>query len=275
MGNLSNYWAHIPSSHRTLILVCGLLFFWILEGSIPLFNMQYRKWKHAGVNLFFTVTTIVVNVLFAFSIIAACEWTARNHFGLLYIFKLPPWLMVLSGIMLLDFISAWLIHYLEHQVKWMWQFHIVHHVGQLVDVTTANRHHPVESIFRALFTLLAVWITGAPIWVLMLYQSLSVLFAQFEHANIRLPRYVDRVLGWVFISPDIHKVHHHYKQPLTDSNYGNIFSLWDRLFGTFIREQRSNLSYGLDTHLREGNEDRIGNMLRIPFQPYRKRTEER
>ena len=183
--------------------------------------------------------------------------------------------MVLSGIMLLDFISAWLIHYLEHQVKWMWQFHIVHHVDQHVDVTTANRHHPAESIFRALFTLLAVWITGAPIWVLMLYQSLSVLFAQFEHANIRLPRYVDRVLGWVFISPDIHKVHHHYKQPLTDSNYGNIFSLWDRLFGTFIREQRSNLSYGLDTHLREGNEDRIGNMLRIPFQPYRKRTEER
>lgn len=271
MINLSNYWAHIPSSHRSLILVCGLLFFWILEGAVPLSRLSYQKWRHAGPNLFFTFTTVVVNFAFAYLIIETCFWTSAHHFGVLYLFAMPSWLRALVGFALLDLISAWLIHWIEHRVKWMWKFHIIHHVDRHVDVTTANRHHPIESVFRALFTLLAVWVTGSPVWLLMMYQSLSVLFAQFNHANIRLPGFLDRALSWVIVSPGMHKVHHHYRQPLTDTNYGNIFSLWDRIFGTFARERAENLTYGLDTHLTEGERDRIGNLLEIPFQPYRSR----
>jgi sterol desaturase/sphingolipid hydroxylase (fatty acid hydroxylase superfamily) len=272
LANLNDYWTHIPSSHRSLILVCGLLFFWILEGTIPLFHHSYRKWRHAGPNLFFTLTTILVNFAFAYLIIKTCLWTAEFHFGLLYLVALPFWLRALVGLALLDLIGAYLIHWIEHRVKWMWKFHIIHHVDRYVDVTTANRHHPVESLFRALFTLLAVWISGSPVWLLMMYQSLSVLFAQFNHANIHFPAKVDRVLSWVIVSPDMHKVHHHYRQPLTDSNYGNIFAFWDRLFGTFTREDPEKLTYGLDTHLPEGQRDQIKNLLEIPFQAYRPRT---
>ncbi|TDW99685.1 sterol desaturase family protein [Dinghuibacter silviterrae] len=269
MSDWSQYWAHIPSAHRTLILVCGLLFFWLLEGPLPLVRRPYHKLSHAGVNLFFTLTTIVVNFAFAFLIVRTCFWTADHRFGLLYLVPLPPWLFWLLGLMLLDLISAWLVHWIEHQVRWMWQFHTIHHIDRHVDTTTANRHHPVESVLRALFTLLAVAVSGAPVWVLMMYQSLSVVFAQFNHANIRLAPGLDRAISWVLVSPGMHKVHHHFQRPFTDSNYGNIFSFWDRLFGTFRSLPPEDLRYGLDTHIAE--KDDIGNLLRVPFQKYRPR----
>ena len=121
--------------------------------------------------------------------------------------------------MLLDLIGAWLIHLVEHKVKWMWKFHVVHHSDRFVDTTTANRHHPVESMFRAVFTLLAVLVAGTPIWLVMLYQSLSVVLSQFNHANITLPAWLDKSISWLIVSPNMHKVHHHYLQPLTDTNY--------------------------------------------------------
>ena len=268
---MSEYWAHIPSAHRTLILVCGLLFFWLLEGPLPLVSSPYRKWAHAGVNLFFTLTTVVVNLAFAFAIIKTCLWTEAHHWGLLYLVPLPGWLFALLGLMFLDLIGAWLIHWIEHQVRWMWRLHTIHHIDRHVDATTANRHHPGESVLRALFTLLAVAVSGAPVWILMLYQSASVFFSQFNHANIKLPPALDRALSWIIVSPDMHKVHHHFQRPYTDSNYGNIFSLWDRVFRTFRRLPPRDVTYGLDTHMKEGERDQIGDLLGIPFQPYRPR----
>jgi len=175
----------------------------------------------------------------------------------------------------LDLIGAWFIHWLHHQVKWLWKFHLVHHSDTWVDTTTANRHHPGESVLRALFTLIAVIVAGAPVWLVFLYQSLSALFSQFNHANISLPKGLDNVLAWILVSPDMHKVHHHHRRPLTDTNYGNIFSIWDRLFGTYryVRDTKG-LVYGIDTHPEETEHNRMGPLLNMPFQRYRPPTEE-
>jgi sterol desaturase/sphingolipid hydroxylase (fatty acid hydroxylase superfamily) len=256
-----------------LILAGGLVFFWVLEGAIPLTRFR-RSWRrHAGLNLFFTLTTIVVNFLFAALIVRAADYCTRVHFGLLYFVRLPLWLFTLCGLLLLDFIGAWLIHWLHHQLKWLWKFHLVHHSDVWVDTTTANRHHPGESFFRAAFTLLAVWVAGSPIWLVFLYQSLSVLFSQFNHANISLPKWLDKGIAWLVVSPDMHKVHHHYRRPLTDSNYGNIFSCWDRLLGTFRSvKDTGSLHYGIDTHPGEGEHNRMGALLGMPFQKYRPPT---
>ena len=113
-------------------------------------------------------------------------------------------------------------------------------------------------------------IAGAPVWLLFMYQFLSVLSAQFNHANITLPGWLDKMLGWIIVTPDMHKVHHHYAQPLTDTNYGNIFSIWDRLFRTYSRvDDTRSLRYGIDTHLNEEEHDRLGKLLKIPFEAYR------
>jgi len=150
--------------------------------------------------------------------------------------------------------------------------HLVHHTDHNVDATTANRHHPLESVIRYIFTLFGVFLIGAPMGVVMLYQSMSLVFTQFNHANIKLPRRLDKVLSYVIVSPDMHKVHHHYKLPYTDSNYGNIFSLWDRLFGTYLEYDRDAIVYGVDTFFNEKENGKIGVLLKQPFHKYRKPT---
>ncbi len=194
---------------------------------------------------------------------------------MLYLVEMPLWVQVVIGILLLDLIGAYFIHWLEHRVRWMWKFHLVHHSDTHVDVTTGLRHHPGETIFRIFFTILAVVLIGAPIGIIMLYQSLSVLFAHLTHANVPVPQRIDKLLSYLFVTPNMHKVHHHYQQPLTDRNFGNIFAFWDRLFGTFtyVSDVRT-LTYGIDTHMDAKENDRLGNLLAIPFQRYRKPVRE-
>ena len=103
-------------------------------------------------------------------------------------------------------------------------------------------------------------------FAVMIYQTILVFFTAFEHANIRLPGRADRMLSWIFISPNMHKVHHHWKQPYTDSNYGAIFSIWDRLLGTYRHLDPSELRYGIDKDFPEEKDEDFLQMLKNPFQ---------
>ena len=267
MNQIIHYFETIPSLHRALLLAGGITFFWLTESIKPLFNFDYKKRQHAGINIFFTITTIIVNFLMAFILLWTANWTIENHFGILQILPaINQWLYLLIGLLLLDLIGAYVVHFVEHKVKFLWKFHLVHHSDIWVDTTTANRHHPGESVIRFLFTTLAVVLVGTPMWMVFLYQSMSVVLSQFNHANISLPVKMDKLLSYVIVSPDMHKVHHHYVLPHTDSNYGNIFSIWDRLFGTFSTIKRENIVYGIDTHMEIEKNNSVTNLLKIPFQ---------
>ncbi|MGB5370307.1 MAG: sterol desaturase family protein [Flavobacteriaceae bacterium] len=273
MESIIHYFDTIPSSHRTLLLVGGITFFWVLEGAVPLFRFGYKKWRHALPNLFFTLTTIVINFALAFLLLSTADYTVAQKFGLLnWLPGMPLWLYILLGVLLLDLVGAYLAHWVEHKVRPLWMIHLVHHTDHHVDTTTANRHHPLESIVRFVFTLFGVWIIGTPIGIVMLYQSLSLVATQFGHANIKLPKRIDTALSWVIVSPDMHKVHHHYVLPYTDSNYGNIFSIWDRLFGTFMKKERETIVYGVDTFPDEAENGSINGLLKQPFHTYRRPT---
>jgi len=268
-----NYFETIPSLHRSLILVGGITFFWLLEGVLPLYRFNYKKWKHAIPNLFFTLTTILINFGLAFLLLNSADWVKANDFGIInWLPEMPLWLYVVFGVLLLDFFGAYLAHYVEHKVKPLWMIHLVHHTDHKVDTTTANRHHPLESVIRFAFTLFGVFVIGTPIGIVMLYQSLSLVATQFTHANIKLPKRIDNILSYVLVSSDMHKVHHHYVLPYTDSNYGNIFSIWDRLLGTFMKLDRDKLIYGVDVFPNEAENTNIFNLLKQPFQKYRKPT---
>ena len=272
MENLIQYFETIPSLHRSIILVGGITLFWVIEGLVPTRSLSYKKWRHALPNFFFTTTSVLVNFFLAFLLLNTADWTQANGFGLLHIVALPLWLYVVLGVLLLDFIGAYLAHLVEHKVKPLWMVHLVHHSDHHVDTTTANRHHPFESLVRFSFTLLAVFILGAPIGVVMLYQSLSVVLSQFNHANINLPLKLDQWLSYVLVTPHMHKVHHHYVLPYTDSNYGNIFAIWDRLFGTYSHLDAERIVYGVDVFPNEVENSRVGSLLKQPFQPYQKPT---
>ena len=138
MESLITYFETIPSSHRSLILVGGITLFWLLEGAIPLFKFNYRKWKHALPNLFFTLTTVIVNFVLAFLLLKTSYWTVTHNFGIINWLKLPLWAYILIGLLLMDFIGAYLAHYIEHKVKLFWMIHLVHHTDHNVDTTTAS-----------------------------------------------------------------------------------------------------------------------------------------
>lgn len=267
MNEITTYFSTIPSSDRSLILVAGITLFWLLENAFPLFKFSYKKWHHAGINIFLTLTTILVNFSLAFILLISADWTIANHFGILqWLPQMPLWLYALIGLLLLDLIGAYLVHWVEHKAKFLWKFHLIHHTDTWVDTTSANRHHPGESVIRFVFTTLGILIVGSPMWLVFIYQTLSVIATQFNHANISLPKKLDTLLSYIIVSPDMHKVHHHYILPYTDSNYGNIFSLWDRLFGTFMTLPPKEIIYGIDTHQKVQEHNQLSNLLRIPFQ---------
>jgi len=135
----------------------------------------------------------------------------------------------------------------------MWRLHMVHHSDTHVDATTGTRHHPGDYITREVFALAAIIISGIPLAYYLFYRILTIFFAYFTHANISLPSALDKVLSYVFVTPDMHKFHHHYRAPWSDSNFGNTFSFWDRLFGTLVYEDRQAIRYGLDI-MEEGRE---------------------
>ncbi|WP_225035456.1 sterol desaturase family protein [Winogradskyella sp. SM1960] len=273
MESILTYFETIPTSHRSLILVGGLTFFWLLEGGIPLFKFKYKKWRHAIPNLFFTLTTIIINFALAFLLLWSSDWVKANDFGIInWLPQMPLWLYVLVGVFLLDFFGAYLAHYIEHKVKPLWMVHIVHHTDHSVDTTTGNRHHPIESLIRFLFTLLGVFVVGTPIALVMIYQAMSLIFTQLTHANIKMPKGLDKALSYVIVSPDMHKIHHHYRLPYTDSNFGNIFSIWDRLLGTYRYMDREKLIYGVDVFPDEVKNGNIKELLKQPFQKYEKQT---
>ena len=270
MNEIISYFNTIPSSHRSLILVGGITLFWLIENAYPLFNFNYKKWQHAGINFFLTSTTILINFSLAFLLVTTSDWTIANNFGILqWLPSMSSWLYALIGLLLLDFIGAYLVHLIEHKVKFLWRFHLIHHTDTWIDTTSGNRHHPGESVIRFTFTILGVFIVGSPMWLVFLYQTISVVSTQFTHANIALPKKLDSFLSYFIVSPNMHKVHHHYKLPYTDSNYGNIFSIWDRIFGTFMYLPKENIVYGIDTYMSHEENNRLNNLLKIPFQEQR------
>ena len=199
---------------RMAILVGGLLFFWVLEGAIPLLPMRYKKNKirHAAINFAFTVMHLIIHTALAVFIVLLADWCAAQNFGLVYWFHTGIVMTIVIGVLALDF-SSWLVHWVMHKNKWLWRFHLIHHSDNNVDVTTGLRHHPGDSLLRGIFFLLLILVSGAPVYSVMIYQTLVVIATAFTHANINLPKGIDNAISYILVSPNMHKVHHHWKQP--------------------------------------------------------------
>jgi sterol desaturase/sphingolipid hydroxylase (fatty acid hydroxylase superfamily) len=269
MHSMQKYIA--DNGHQLQLWVYLILFAlsWNIENLAGIL-IQYKKWKHAFTNLPFVLTNIPAQLLLGLAFVKTIEWTSRHQFGFLYLLPKninPLWLFVVSFVFL-DF-GEYSYHVIMHKVKRLWMFHAVHHSDNIVDVSTTLREHPGENIVRLLFTLLWVFVSGTTFWLLMLRQIIQSITTIVAHMNYRLPERIDTVIGLVFITPNLHQVHHHYKRPYTDCNYGDVLSIWDRLFGTFKKMPVDHLVFGVDTYM---NKDEITNfysLIKIPFGKYR------
>jgi sterol desaturase/sphingolipid hydroxylase (fatty acid hydroxylase superfamily) len=265
MDAIITFFENLTSLQKLIWIVGCLSVFWILEGVYPLKKHKYNKWKHAKTNFILLGSTILINVIFGLITAGIFLWLDTNNFGLLNLVNFPVWVEIILAIMILDFISQYVVHFMLHKIPAMWRFHTVHHSDRHVDVTSGTRHHPIDFIFRETFALLGVITAGLPLAYYLIYRILTVLFTYFSHADIQLPLWLDKTISYVFISPNTHKFHHHHVMPWTDTNFGNIFSFWDRIFGTFIYKDTNDIVYGVDLLDAEKSDD-ILYQLKAPFQ---------
>jgi sterol desaturase/sphingolipid hydroxylase (fatty acid hydroxylase superfamily) len=254
-------------AERMAFIIGSLLILWIIEGAIPLLTLKYKKTKlkHAAVNLTFTVIHLIIHTGFGLLIVKLSDWAADKQFGFVYWLNTSTILTIIISALVLDLFGGWLSHMIEHKVPLFWRMHIIRHADNNVDVTSGLRHHPLESVWRGIFFLVAIVICGAPIYAVMIYQTVLTVFVAFTHANISLPLWLDKGLSYVLVSPNMHKVHHHWKQPYTDSNYGAVFSIWDRLFGTYMQLDKSKLRYGLDKYYSNNKDEDLASLMKKPF----------
>lgn len=241
-----------------------LAIFWIAEGYYAQVNFSYKKWRHARVNGSLLAIVMLINVGFGLLTTLVYEWLDSSSFGLLKLINLPVWAELIIALVVLDFIAQYVVHFLLHKVPALWRLHLVHHSDKHVDVTTGTRHHPLDFLLRETFALLAIILTGMPISFYLFYRILSVVFTYFTHANIALPMAIDRAISYVFVTPNMHKFHHHNELPWTDSNYGNMLSIWDRIFGTFVYGDVSKVVYGVDIADHK-NDENLLTQLGLPF----------
>lgn len=264
---LTTYFSHVPDSHRVAVLTLSVTLFWWLENRQG-WQMNYPRWPHALTNAAFMLTGGLVQLLLGYLLLNALNWTNLHHWGLAR--HLPyanqPFVHFLASFLILDLLE-YVYHLFMHRYTYLWRFHAVHHADPSVDVSTVLREHPGETFIRLTFLLFWVFISGVTFWALMARQFIQIVSNVAAHAHYRLPDRLDRVLSWVFITPNAHHVHHHESQPYTDSNYGDVLSIWDRLFGTFRQMKAEAIVFGLDTMPEPVQGVTFRQLLSQPFQP--------
>lgn len=177
----------------------------------------------------------------------------------------PIWVEIVLSILLLDF-AIWAQHLITHKVPLFWRFHRVHHADRDMDVTTAVRFHPVEILASMLLKIGLVYLLGPQALAVLLFEVLLNGTALFNHANISLPRAVDRIVRLVLVTPDMHRVHHSVLRAEHDSNFGFALSIWDRIFGTYVSQPAGGHD-GMKVGLQWQDERpaRLGWALWLPF----------
>lgn len=248
-----------------IVFLTLFIIIWNIE-NITGVLLNYKKWSHALTNAPFIITNIPGQLLLGWLLIKTINWAGEHQFGALFL--LPDnaslvWKFTISFV-LLD-LGEYAYHIIMHKVKSLWMFHAVHHSDSIVDVSTTLREHPGENIIRLSFTLLWILITGTSFWMLMLRQIIQSITTLFAHMNYRFSDKADYLISLIFITPNLHQVHHHYKQPYTDCNYGDVLSIWDRLFGTLRRLPPEQLKFGIDTHLNLKETSNFYALFKIPF----------
>lgn len=218
-----------------LAVLTGVLCWEWRRPARPTADTRGRRWLlHAtlhGVNAGVRQGMVPVAALVAASL------AAQAGHGLLAGLDLPVWLVFALSLLLLD-LAIYAQHVATHRVPWLWHLHRLHHADRHLDATTALRFHPLEIVLSVLWKVSVVTLLGAPPGAVLIHEILVNAAALFNHANRRLPPRMETGLRWLVVTPDVHRIHHSRRREETDSNYGNVLTLWDRLFGTWRAQPR-------------------------------------
>lgn len=210
--------------------------------------------------------TILVRILFPTTAVGLALLAEAKGFGLFNFWLVAHWIAVVVSVVILDLV-IYLQHVLFHAVPALWRLHRMHHADLEFDLTTGARFHPIEILLSMLIKLTVISAIGAPALAVLIFEVLLNATAMFNHSNVRLPAPLDRVLRWLLVTPDMHRVHHSVVVRETNSNFGFNLPWWDRLFGTYRSQPdagHEGMTIGV-SEIRDPAEQRLDRMLTQPF----------
>jgi len=242
----------------------GLALFMTVERSWPYFEhgseRPRQRWHNVGMIL---VVFLVVGAL-ASVIVLPVVWADAHRFGLMYRLHVPWLLATVIGIFLID-LWNYAQHVTMHSVPALWRIHRVHHADTALDASSGIRAHPFEIALLTFTLSCGMLLLGVPMASLVIYNAASLPWFLLNHSNLKFPAWFERWGSLLMSTPDWHRVHHSSHQPETDSHYGCVFSIWDRLFGTAGKADVAMLQFGLD-RFRGRDEQTVWRLLKMPFE---------
>lgn len=245
------------------------ILFAVIEAKVPRrprTQPRNRRWvTNWGIVILDTITLRLLALVLPLLAVGAAIDAQANGWGLMQALDVPLWLAVVAAVLIFDF-AIWAQHLITHKIPILWRIHRVHHADRDMDVTTAIRFHPVEIALSMLLKIGLVYLLGPPAIGIVLFEIILNGTAMFNHANIRLPLWLDAIVRQVLVTPDMHRVHHSVHRYEHDSNYGFSLSIWDRMFGTYIAQPdagHDDMTVGLEWQ--DDQPSKLGWSLGLPF----------
>ena len=246
--------------------VLGLMSVWeVLAPRRTLTVSKTLRWLNNLGLVFFN--SVLLRVLFPAAAAGMAAFAGARGWGLFNYFAAPFWLAVVVSVIALDFI-IYLQHVMFHAVPALWRLHRMHHADPDFDVTTGARFHPIEIILSLLIKFATIAVLGPPVVAVVVFEVLLNATAMFNHGNIHLPQPLDRLLRWIVVTPDMHRVHHSVEDDEANSNFGFNLPWWDRLLGTYRDQPRAGhrgMTIGIHRYRTAREVSWLPGMLTLPF----------
>lgn len=246
-------------------MLAGMALWEVLAPRRALTVSRTLRWSNNLGLVFFN--SIMLRLVFPAAAVGMAAFAAEQGWGVFNSFSVPLWLAVLLSLVAMDFI-IYLQHVLVHRVSLLWRLHRVHHADLDYDVTTGARFHPLEILLSMLIKFATIALLGAPLVAVIVFEVVLNAMAMFNHANVRLPLGLDRLLRNLAVTPDMHRVHHSVEMDEANSNFGFNLSIWDRLFGTYRDQPRNGhegMSIGIHHYRAQHEVCRIDKLILLPF----------
>jgi len=211
--------------------------------------------------------SFILRVLFPAAAVGVAVTASQQGWGLFNIYELPFYVSVIASVVILDFV-IYVQHVMVHAIPVLWRLHRVHHADPDIDVTTGARFHTLEIILSMLIKFATILLLGPPVIAVILFEIILNVTAMFNHGNVGLPPALDRVLRWVLVTPDMHRVHHSIEDDEANSNFGFSLTWWDRLFGTYRDQPRGGhkeMTIGIHKYHDTKDVSWITGILWLPF----------
>lgn len=257
--------------HETTLRLFSFIFLILMFFGLELirprrFPEKANRTRRVNNILLLIFNIVAVRLVMPLAIFEVAVYAADNNLGLFNVLSIPLFLNVILTLIIFDCL-IYVQHVITHKINFLWQIHRVHHTDLEVDVTTGIRFHPLEIIFSMLYKIIAVLLLGPVAFAVIFYEILLNGAALFTHSNILLNSKFDSVLRVIFVTPDMHRIHHSVLRQETDSNFGNILSIWDKLFKTYRAvpaEGYDKMKLGLE-EFSDPSYGKLIQLLKIPF----------